>query len=238
MLKRILIIFLSCMTTNVIAYSTCMDGSSSYEWQRYAGADFKYAGINPRSDWRYIFVPDYPTSNLYFGIRFYPQFGIELGYEAAKLGKKDNTFNQGQTFFGNNVSGVQTVSSIRFAIWHIDFCYFYPISPAYEDIDLFASIGLGEVQTSLNLTASPNTPGTVAAALNNMQLQRTSILRVRIGAEYMSTSYLGIRALVGYDGTNKIKVKGVPAVQLHGFNVLTEPFKDSLYVSLGLIFKF
>lgn len=189
----------------------------------YIGADYYQAWMKSKSN-RY--AKSFPGATLYVGAKFYENFGLELGWDWS--GKKSRSFTKpaGGTFFGfsqaNAVSGTTTT---RRTGGHLDLVGFLPVC---DCVELTGSVGWGWLRPKVSFT---NLTGVSNFSVSS---KSRSVFRLGIGANYMVTDCVGLRAKIGWETTSSLRLQGT----VNGSTFTSKPFKDSGTLAIGAFVKF
>lgn len=170
------------------------------------GADYYHAWRRTKGNYNLIIPKSYPGGTIYIGGRW-DYIGLELGYDSSVRIKKNWTIPTGTTIGGFTAPfPVSGVSKARFHGLHLDVLGYLPLD-CCDQTELFGSIGYG-----------------------------TAGFRIGIGANYMLTDCLGLRAKVGYEYNARVCVSYPTAFANYGLN--RHPFTHAGTVSVGAFYKF
>jgi len=136
-----------------------------------------------------------PGGSLQAGVRLTENFGAELGYAVFK------------NSVSNLVAGNGSVKA-KLKTPYADVLGYLPVA---SNINLIGSLGLGRLNTKMNITRNG-----VAVPLTQAQKDAAKAkvgARVGLGAEYLFDANLGARAMVRYQKGNKA-VKSVQSMSL------------------------
>ncbi|HXH54602.1 MAG TPA: outer membrane beta-barrel protein [Gammaproteobacteria bacterium] len=182
--------------------------------------------INAKS----VFRSSYPGATVYVGGKFGDCVGLELGWDSSLSSKKKTATSPSSSPFTYTYT-----SKVRREGFHADLIGYAPMS---DCMNLFASVGIGSVKAKISnqvLTASASTAATAAvnqAALNAstplpLSSKRKSVLRLGAGASYMLTEMVGLRAKLGWEGTDNLRLK-------YNNGSTAKAFKSSTTLAAGL----
>ncbi len=203
----------------------------------YAGADVTQARSKGRNDWAQVLPRDFIGGSLYVGTRFHEFFSLEAGYDGTRTQKKDWTMVSGNAFFGGQIPAGQTLSGttkVKKSGGHLDLNGYLPVS---EYASLIATVGIGwvqaKVESSFNIL-----PGTMttASALSSVSGKGRAVARAGVGAHYMVTEDVGVRAKISWDSTTTLRFKGNALFSSLGYD--QKPYKGTTTFSLGAFVKF
>ncbi len=172
------------------------------------------------------FKKSFPGATVYVGSKFTENFGIELGADWSTAKTKSvagNTNVTGNTFTYTNKA--------RREGFHADLVGFLPI----DCWELFGSLGYGSVKMKLSNQAVTST-GTAAqqAAFNGqfpLSTKRKGVFRVGVGASYMFTDMFGVRAKLGWEGTEALRLQYANGV------ANSKAFKNSTTLAAGVFVR-
>jgi hypothetical protein len=186
-----------------------------------------------KSDWDNIVKKKYQGTNAYIGARFFQNAGIELGYDWQKTRMNTHVFSNGEPWFGNNATNVVSNIRVKLKGFHVDLNGYVPVA---ESFDIIGSVGLGFWKPTLNIAVSEATPNVMDSIISSKgNGKRKTVARLRVGAQYMLTCILGVRALVGWDNTSRIRLN---ANALDNTDSINKPLKDQTSASVGAFLTF
>jgi hypothetical protein len=218
--------------------------TANKQYDTYMGVNFKESWITPRNGWRNLFQNAEPGFNVYFGWRFHPNFGAELGYEWTNNKPKAFTVQNGNTLLRtlNNSGGPITLTSkVRFKTGALDLNAFIPLYalPFGEDIipEGILSLGVAGAKPSVKISAVPLTPATAAFTNQFTQIEGRSkaIFRAGLGLQSMVIENFGARILWRLETTSLLRVRNGVIANNAGTRAI---FKDAGTLAIGLFFKF
>lgn len=169
------------------------------------------------------FLPkSYPGASVYVGTRFYEYLGAELGYDWAAKKTKNVSFGN-VAGVGNNIS---TNTSVKRQGGHFDLLTYVPVADCFE---LMFGAGIGYITAKTQITVTSSTAG--AGSSQNVK-PKGAVGRIRLGGNYMFNECMGLRALLGWEGTSSLKTT------VSGITHKSYPFQDSVTAAVGLFYKF
>jgi len=195
------------------------------------GADFEFSALRGNGDWSKLVPTTYPGGNLYVGARFFDYFGVIFGYDFTNRRSKTHTFQVGESFldFPNDIAGLMINNSMRLEEWYLDIMGYIPF---WNCFDFIATIGYGSMR--VKLTDTLELPAAAGAPLLITTSQFTGLARAGFGIQYMVTNMVGIRSMLRWKQTSKIKANTIGGFPLpSGQN---RPFKDAFTFGLGVFF--
>lgn len=201
------------------------------------GADFKWTKMKNSSDWDNEFAESFPGGTIYLGAKFSENFGAELGYSTTSKKSKDITLATGQNIGGISTpaanNGQTLTTKVRTNGAHLDLVGYLPIDNGFE---LFGALGLGFMNASIDIATNSAITGNFLTALTSMTGSHKVIPRIGIGANWMATEMVGLRAKLGWEGTNRLRIKDNKNYAGQTFS--DKPFKSSYSLALGAFVKF
>lgn len=198
---------------------------SEGDFNPYVGADYYQVWMKGNNvPGQSTFPKSYPGWTIYVGNKFTEYFGLELGYDDSVKAKKS----------WSTTSDLNGNTKIRRTGGHLDLVGFLPID---ECANLIGSIGYGwvkpKVSTSIN---NPTKSATEADALQSISGKGESVFRIGVGADWMATDMFGLRAKLGWESTNSLRIKGDQNFTNLKYN--TKAFKSSVTLAVGAFVKF
>lgn len=221
----------------IAAYGAKADAVAYYDVTPYIGADYNYIFMKPTANWNQILPKAYQGASIYIGTTFHPSFAIELGYDWSIQQKKSWNLVQGQSFFGSKVNApFAGTTHLERTSGHLDLVGILPVA---ECTDLLGFIGVGWVQpkiTIVNMSVAPNGNMPNSSAIASVSGSGRGVFRMGIGARYMLTDIIGLRAKMGWESTSTLAVKGNAFFPALGYT--TRAFKGSTTFALGAFITF
>lgn len=148
-------------------------------------------------------------ASVYLGSRFCENFGLELGYDWSSRRSSTTTLTAapvpafGTIPAGSTFTGT-VASSSRHSQWRLDLNGYMPIG-CCEGFDLIGSIGIASARTRVSFaeTGVITTPAgvtTATTAAGNFSGSRSRFAwRLGVGAQYMVSCNVGVRAMYRYE---------------------------------------
>jgi hypothetical protein len=199
------------------------------------GAEMKYGGLNGKGNWRHEFPDNYPIGNLYLATRFHDFFAIEVGYEQSAIRRHTSSYGGNDSFFGNKLPAFSYERSAQMKGLHCDFNFLLCL---HSNIEFLASVGVGNMSLKTKTVSKVGPTAVLDTALFNSRLTRRGIARLRLGLVYHLRPNIGIRALVGVDGTSHFRVNGSEALTFRNAQISSKPFRDMPSISIGFFIKY
>lgn len=220
----------------VVASAMVAAGSASADllgdFNPVVGVDYLQTWMKPKSGFQNTYAKSFPGATIYVGSKFNENFGLELGFDWTATKKKTVTVKD-QKFAGNVTETTTSEYKARKSGGHLDLVGFLPVN---ECFDVFASVGLG--LTRINLKDSYVFTRNVAKAISDeaegLRVRKSktrAIARVGLGANYMVTDVIGLRAKLGWENTSKVDFTRNNGTKL-------KPFKDAVTGAVGVFAKF
>lgn len=186
--------------------------SAEWSWNPYIGVDGGLRHLEfPQDLGGNIFDDNYPQGNLFAGFKFNDYFGVEAGFEYTKREKRTVTLVAGQFEAGGDAlqPGQFQVNrgTGRVQAWHVNLVGTLPLSDCYP-ISLFGMVGLASVKAKFSSQplADDAFPGGFPAGFGMRTFEKTkSVLRLAGGLQYMVLDCVGIRGMVSWENTNRLK---------------------------------
>lgn len=239
----LLITSLFCGLSHAVSSSENLWDSNNYD--TYMGVNFKQNWIKPRSSgWQNLFVKEEPGFNVYFGWRFHPNFGAELGYEWTDDKPKAFVVQNGASLLGllnNSGTPVTFTSKVRFKTGALDLNAFIPLCalPLGEDIipEGIISLGVAGMKPSMKIVSDATTPATTAFSnqLTTIEGRSKAVFRLGLGVQALVIESFGVRVLWRYESTSLLRARNSVVATNPATRAI---FKDASTLALGLFFKF
>lgn len=175
--------------------------------------------INAKS----IFRSSLPGATVYVGSKFTDCFGVELGWDSSLSSRKKTATSPSTSPFPYTY-----IAKVRREGFHADLMGFLPM----DCWNLFATLGIGSIKAKISDQSLVADTAANQALLNAgtplpLSSKRKSVLRLGVGASYMFTDMFGVRAKLGWEGTNALRVKYINGTS-------AKVFKDTTTLALGL----
>lgn len=185
-----------------------------------------------------LFKHDFPQGNVFLGVKANEYMGLELGYEITKKRQRINSLGPGDVANGGVLtSGVmQYNSTAQLYGPHVDLVGFLPIRKApspHSKIDLLASIGMAYLKGHFvsNVTFIDGERVSGDAVTRTFSGSR-NILRLGVGLQNMLSCDVGIRFMINWENTAKLKLTNKEPTR-SGAPLFVKP-KNSVIYNLGL----
>ena len=238
--------FLAVLLPYKTSYATCSpveieDSNKSNNYDTYMGVNFKQNWIKPRGGWNNLFVKEQPGFNVYFGWRFHPNFGAELGYEWTDNKPKAFAVQPGSTLLGvlnNSGAPVTLTGKVRFKTGAADLNAFIPLcaEPLWEDVipEGIISVGVAGMKASMKIfSTTPATP--FSNQFTTIQGRSKAVYRAGLGVQALIIENFGIRVLWRVESTSFLRGRNSLITTNNGTRVI---FKNANTLAAGLFFKF
>lgn len=213
-------------------------------YDTYMGVNFKQSWIKPRGGWNNLFVKEQPGFNVYFGWRFHPNFGAELGYEWTDNKPKAFAVQNGSTLLGvlnNSGAPVTLTGKVRFKTGAADLNAFIPLcaEPLWEDVipEGIISLGVAGTKASMKIFSDASTAETTAFSNRFTAIQGRSkaVYRAGLGVQALVIENFGLRVLWRVESTSFLRGRNSVITTNSGTRVI---FKNANTLAVGLFFKF
>lgn len=194
----------------------------------YVGLDYKQRWMGERlGDLDGRITTSGKKNNSWFGGTLYVGarnecFGLEAGLEFAGKNKRTYTLTNGGTF------------NTKASLWgvYIDALGFVPVA---DCVEVFGGFGVGILSPKVTLSGATANSGFQGITSGS---KAAAVARVRLGANYMVSDCVGLRAAIGWESTENLAV----SVSNNG-RVLSDfrrfhPFANSLTLQAGVFAKF
>lgn len=172
-----------------------------------------------------VLKKNYPQGNFFAGLKFCDYVGVEFGYSMSQKKSQYKTLRDGDTVFGR-VLGTSVppatlrvdssaYSSIRG--WNMNLMGFLPILCEDNSFNLIGAIGISQLKLKVHhkikfftQSDSRSTLITreVALDFNDFNLKKRKYkgtLRLTVGAQQLITDCLGMRGLITWENTARLK---------------------------------
>ncbi len=201
----------------------------------------------------------YPELNTFVGIKFNDYLGFEAGYEFSKHQKNTKSVLPGQVVFGapiaepdprfNNVTNTSRTCS-KINGFNINLMGFLPIFCEEYNTQLIGSAGMASLKLRSRNTIMEigNQTLTLQNPTEIVPVQRVEIntsyyksrkwtFRASTGIQYLTPYWVGVRALISWENTDKFKPQGI---DLNSGRKMSEyaKLKNSLIYRLGVYVPF
>lgn len=200
------------------------------------GVDYYHAWMKGKNNFSSVVPKSYPGATFYLGTKFHECFGVELGFDWSAKKSKNFTFAvpATSTVGATTITGKNTVRRSQI---HLDLIGYLPIVD--DCFELFGTIGYGwfkpkfheEFTQRLNVASSTQAAGTVIRSGTFSRSKGKSIFRLGVGAMYMVTDCIGLRAKLGWETTSSVRYTGINGTHF-------KPFKDTGTLAVGAFVKF
>lgn len=200
----------------------------------YVGADAEWRHMNFQKGFgNNLFNHDYPQGNVYVGVQFNEYLAVEGGYEATERKTRTSNFRTGDTIAGLLLDEPNTTfqynSTAQIKGLHANLIGSLTICELYR-LKLIGLVGFARLKANLT-RARTLTDGLSDPAFLNFKA-RKSVLRLGAGLQHMINCNWGVRAMVKWEESKKLKMIGIE-------NALTsiKP-KNSFIYSIGAFYTF
>lgn len=194
-----------------------------------------------------------PQGNVYAGVRLSEYLGVEAGYEATKRKTRRSTLKNGDILTGftldnpaapaPDVYGFNTTTQTKGL--HANFVGFLPICDLYR-LQLIGMVGLARLKTKTTLTWETLNDNSIGPAVPtgqdiNIFRAKKTVLRLGAGLQHMINCNWGVRGMVKWEASKKLKMSSTtnPAITFgNPLATLSIKPKNSVIYSLGVFYTF
>lgn len=215
-------------TTGTAVANMNMDCCPSF----YLGADAQLRHMPFQKDFGgNILKKNYPQGNFFAGFKFNNCIGIEAGYEVTKKKSGNKLHAPSDFIFGTTIEPLnppdlvaiseRSRASSRIHGWNLNLVGFLPVWCEEYNLSLLGSVGLAQLKlktrhtrtTTETVTVFDDTETAIGTANevfigNRAYNKRKVVLRLGAGIQHMLTECFGLRVLVNWENTNKLRTQG------------------------------
>lgn len=193
-----------------------------------------------------VLKKNYPEGNFFAGLKFNDYIGIEAGYEVSKKKSRANPLNNTDIVLGAGLINDPLVTyknsaSTKIHGWNLNLSGYLPIFCEDNSLNLIGSVGLAQLKLRIRerLTLTIQEPGETPVSFErNVHLlkhnKHKAVLRLAGGAQYMITDCVGVRGLVTFENTSKLKTPGISSTH----SALIAKPKNTFIYGLGIFTSF
>jgi hypothetical protein len=217
----------------------------------YVGADAEFRHMDYHKDFGgNIINHDAPQGNVYAGVRLGEYFAVEGGYEKTKTKNKRSTLKSDDTLGGfvlpKNAGDVETFgfnTITQTKGLHANLVGFLPICDLYR-LQLIGMVGFARLKTKTTLTWATLNGAVVAPLVGpgediNIFKAKRSILRLGVGLQHMITCNWGLRGMLKWEASKKLKMDATsPVLDAGNPAALSIKPKNSVIYSIGAFYSF
>lgn len=197
------------------------------------GADINWSHIEGK-DWDGIFSESFTGGDVYAGVKFQENFGINVGYEWTERKHHDFSIPNNSTDAGgirNNTGATVTgTSKAEINGPYIDLMGYWCLTNC---VDLFGSIGVAFLNANLDIAPNGALNTAYTQGLSAITGDDKAVLRIGVGIRGMVNNWFGVRAKVGWENTERLRL-----TDNRGNGFSTKPFKDRWMFGVGIFTKF
>jgi hypothetical protein len=243
-----------------IAYnSICYALQGNYNIDAYGGSETILRKMRFKKNFgsKVFQDPIYTEFNFFIGCKLNQYFGIEAGYELSDTKIHSKRAQNGSLLFGSRLvdshAGFDSITNFvhsRSEIQgiNLNLMTFLPIVSG-KNLNLIGSVGLGYLksntkcnlaeigESNINLDDGLNIPVQKFVLTESIYKNRVITIRASTGIQYLARRDFGIRCLVGWENTHKIKIRGVDGFTGKKINEHAK-FKDSITYRIGFFIPF
>jgi opacity protein-like surface antigen len=230
---------LALITASVaLAASGNLHAANQWGLTPYVGADVQSRHMNwDTGSGGNLFTHDAVQGNVYFGVKFSENFGIEGGYESTAKKVRSVFANPGELVTGTalgSANPIQFTTTTRLRGHHINLVSSASLSETHR-LKLLGLIGIVSLKASLTRQPTASITGGVFTSRNGPTtplIQRKNLLRLGTTLEHLLTDAWGIRGSITWENTKRLKI-----FASNGANGIAQP-KNSLVYGLGAFITF
>lgn len=155
-----------------------------------------------------LFAERFGQYDIYGGIKLFQYFGLMIGHQRTREKQRDSIINEGEQYLGilllpgDGVESHRSHAKLRGT--HIDLMGFYPICPRYS-VELFATAGLIRNHLQLEDHFYAQDGFLFDEPIVNHWDNKKTVTRLSAGVQATFFKHVGLRALIGWENTAKIK---------------------------------
>lgn len=259
-------VFKLCTTSFILlGLSGNIWAAESFELAPYAGVDAQMRHMSfERHFGGNIFHKSYPQANVFLGLKFKECVGVEIGYEFSKTQRHARNYNVGDVVFGQIItSGASNPllvsesfsghASAKTYGWNFNLVGFYPVFCGDNNMQLIASIGFAHLRlTAHHVLLNRNVLLNEFALEEGLRIpitdvilearnykRRKNIFRMATGVQHMWGDCLGIRALITWEYTTKLKAHRNQFSPITGLTPFSRAkLKNSFLYGIGVFIPF
>jgi len=182
-----------------------------------------------------FFPRNYLGGSVFLGAKLHQYFGFEVGYEQTKL--KTKRSNVGNRVFLGDAEDPTTYLNyeIRLRSFYFDLQGYMPLSNSFN---ILGSIGLSRKMPEVNFYFKQKEfPPVITYTHLPTHVQNKTVLRLGLGAQYMTHSNIGIRAKLYYEKNSKVTATSIDE-DGHDPGGHYKLFKNSISISLAFFLRF
>jgi len=212
--------------------------SSEYTLGHYIGAEAKLRHIPfAKSFGHNIFRENFPEGNVFFGLKFNDNFGVEVGYSQTTLRRKNASISGPETILGLLLPAGRTEVFTTTAQMNALNMILMGFVPLNENWQLLGGVGIARTHLKLSYQPTANASGQLSPNVAQARIRDFSknkyIMQAKIGAQYRLTNDISLRTLLGWENTGKFKLLSSKQP-----SALKTSLKDSFTLSMGLAWHF
>lgn len=197
-----------------------------------------------------------PQGNVFLGLKYRECVAVEFGYEFTRTQRRARRYDVGNSVFGQTFLPVplgfsstqESHVSSKLYGWNINLVGFFPILCGENNLQLVGSIGMARLKSKTrdafistvtepdrfsDPLIFPNATQTITDFDRFHYKRRKTVLRLGTGLQHMMSDCLGIRALINWEHTDKIKARG-RNVTTHMVSPRKTKLKNSVNYGIGI----
>lgn len=212
---------------------TCQ--ASTLELNPHIGVDWKYWGAHTNNDRPLPADKTFPeitnAFSFYLGTRIRDIWGIDIGYDQSTTKEESRVFDGMETFLQAvpEPLGNSSTVRVRFKAWYIHGLVYWQAMPNIApEVELIGLLGLSTLKPDTHIYYV--TGGQRTEIIQNTESKASA--RIGLGAQYNPFWFLGLRAMVIWDQTKRVRYIGVLPNQTP-FEI--SPYKSAASFHLGFV---
>lgn len=249
------ILFITSSSFSTMGYAL----QGTYNIDAYSGVDTKIRRMEFKKNFgnKVFKDPFYTSLNIFVGCKMNQYFGIEAGYESSDKKFSSKRGKNGSSLFGynliDNIQGLDNITNLfnsrsKISGFNINLMGFAPINDE-RNINLIGSVGLANLRSktvfdlfeicekNIVLDDQDNINVQTFSHIRSIYKNRIVTVSINTGIQYLANQNFGIRALVGWENTDKIKIQGKDRETGKKVNEYAK-FKDSITYRIGFFIPF
>lgn len=203
-------------------------------WSPHIGVDYKYWGVRSGDNDQWpaatsLFPNIDHGFNVYIGTRINGNWGIDIGYERSEKKEGETVFDGSKLIFSTpGASGDQARVTNQLRAWHLDGSF------NWEVVDALELVFMGGVAYLTPYTAIEYfTTGSNLFTVEKVKSKWVG--RLGFGLQYNPVPCIGLRALVHFDGTQRLEYIG-NNVDSTPYDI--RPYKSATSYYVGALYSF
>jgi opacity protein-like surface antigen len=220
----------------MLAASTTTAANLLWDIKPYVGADAEWRHMNFQKGFgNNLFTHNYPQGNFYLGAQFNKYLAVEAGYEKTEGKTRTSILQTGDIQAGVLIDDPDTTlrenSTGQIKGLHVNVIGLLPLCEAYR-LQLIGMVGVTRLKSKLIKTITHIDNVVILDDLSTHFKAKKSIFRLGAGLQHMINCNWGVRAMVKWEASKKLKMIGIENPELS-----IRP-KNSFIYSIGAFYRF